>query len=332
MIEVNLKPVSMIAGTGSYTPGKILTNADLEKMVDTSDEWIRARTGIRERAIVKNGTVTSDLCKEAALKALKEAKILPEDLDAIIVGTITGDVRFPATACYVQEKIGAVNAVAFDLNAACSGFIYALTIADSMLKAPENKNILIIGTEILSSITNWKDRNTAVLFGDGAGACIIKKSDGQRGILGTYIQSDGRLSKLLTMQAGGTKYPDSKAITDEKLKYISMEGREVFKHAVKNMVDAAEVIVREIGLTSSDIKLLIPHQANIRIIESVAKKLKIPMEKVFVNLDKYGNTSAASIPIALDEARKEGKINKEDICLMVVFGGGFTWGSAVVRF
>jgi len=332
MIEVNLKPVSMIAGTGSYIPDKILTNADLEKMVDTSDEWIRTRTGIRERAIVENGTVTSDLCKEASLKALEEAKVLPEDLDAIIVGTITGDVRFPATACYVQEKIGAVNAVAFDLSAACSGFIYALAIADNMLKAPENKNILIIGTEILSSITNWKDRNTAVLFGDGAGACIIKKSDGKSGILGTYIQSDGRLSKLLTMQAGGTKYPDPKTITDEKLKYISMEGREVFKHAVKNMVDAAELIIREVGLKSSDIKLLIPHQANIRIIESVAKKLKIPMEKVFVNLDKYGNTSAASIPIALDEARKEGRINKGDICLMVVFGGGFTWGSAVVRF
>ncbi len=332
MIEVNLNPVSMIAGTGSYTPGKILTNADLEKMVDTSDEWIRTRTGIRERAIVENGTVTSDLCKEAALKALEEAKVLPKNLDAIIVATITGDVRFPATACYVQEKIGAVNAVAFDLSAACSGFIYALAIADNMLKAPENKNILIIGTEILSSITNWKDRNTAILFGDGAGACTIKKSDGKSGILGTYIQSDGRLSKLLTMQAGGTKYPDPKDITDEKLKYISMEGREVFKHAVKKMVDAAKLIIREVGLKNSDIKLLIPHQANIRIIEAVAKKIKIPMEKVFVNVDKYGNTSAASIPIALDEARKEGKINKEDICLMVVFGGGFTWGSAVVRF
>ncbi|MFC1562426.1 beta-ketoacyl-ACP synthase III [candidate division KSB1 bacterium] len=332
MIEINLTPVSMIVGTGSYLPSKILSNFDLEKMFDTTDEWIRTRTGIKQRAIVENGTITSDLCKEASLKALEEAEVLPKDLDLIIVGTITGDVKFPSTACYVQKKLGAVNAAAFDISAACSGFLYGVSIADHMMKSSGYKNILVIGTEILSSITNWKDRNTSILFGDGAGACVMKKSDGKKGILGTYIKSDGTLSELLTMQGGGTKYPDPSAVTDEKLNYISMKGREVFKHAITNMVDAANLILNEVGLKSSDIDLLIPHQANIRIIEAVAKKLKIQMDNVFINLDKHGNTSAASIPIALDEARKEGRINEGDLCLIVVFGGGFTWGSAVIRF
>lgn len=333
MIEVNLNPVSMIAGTGSYLPEKILTNFDLEKMVDTADEWIRTRTGIKQRVIVEGGTITSDLCKEASLLALEEAKVLPKDLDVIIVGTITGDVKFPATACYVQKKIGAVNAAAFDISAACSGFLYGISIANYMFKNSRDKNILVIGTEILSSITNWKDRNTCILFGDGAGACVMKKSDGKRGILGTYIQSDGTLSELLTMQGCGTKYPHFKTSSnDDNINYITMKGREVFKHAITNMVDAANLILKEVGLKTSDVSLLIPHQANIRIIEAVAKKLRISMENVFVNLDKYGNTSAASIPIALDEARKEGRLSEGDLCLIVVFGGGFTWGSAVLRF
>jgi len=332
MLEVNIKPISMIAGTGSYLPSRVLSNFDLEKMVDTSDEWIKVRTGIKYRAIVENGTITSDLCKEASLEALDEAKVLPKELDLIVVGTVTGDVKFPATACYVQKKIGAINAVAFDLGAACSGFIYGISIADHMMKSAHYKNILVLGGEILSSITNWKDRNTCVLFGDGAGACVIKRSDGKKGILGTYIKSDGTLSELLTMPGGGTKYPDPLSVPDEKMNFINMEGRGVFKHAVNNMAEAGKLILKEVGLKSSDVNVLIPHQANIRIIEAVARKLDIPKKRVFINIYKYGNTSAASIPIALNEARKEGRIKEGDICLMVVFGGGFTWGSAVVRF
>ncbi len=332
MLEVNIKPVSMIAGTGSYLPSRVLSNFDLEKMVNTSDEWIKVRTGIEYRAIVEDGVITSDLCKEASLEALDEAKVLPEELDIIVVGTITGDVKFPSTACYVQKKIGAKNAVAFDLGAACCGFLYGISIADHMMKSTRYKNILVLGGEILSSITNWKDRNTCVLFGDGAGACVIKRSDGKKGILGTYIKSDGTLSELLTMPGGGTKYPDPSSVPDEKMNFINMEGREVFKHAVINMTEAGKLILKEVGLKSSDVDILIPHQANMRIIEAVAKKIDIPKERVFINLNKYGNTSAASIPIALNEARKEGRIKEGDICLMVVFGGGFTWGSAVVRF
>ncbi len=332
MIKANLNPMSMIAGTGSYLPSKILSNVDMEAIVDTTDEWIRTRTGIGQRFIVEDGTITSDLCKEASLQALEEAKVLPKDLDIIIVATITGDVKFPATACYVQKKIGALNAAAFDISAACSGFLYGICIADHMIKSSGDINILVIGSEILSSITNWKDRNTCILFGDGAGACVMKQSDGKKGILGTYIKSDGTLSELLTMQGGGTKYSHLNPENDEKVNYITMEGREVFKHAIINMVEASRLIIDKVGLKCSDIDLLIPHQANIRIIESVAKKLKIPKQKVFVNLDKYGNTSAASIPIALDEAKKEGRIDDGDLCLIVGFGGGFTWGSAIIRF
>ena len=331
MVQIHKKPVSMIAGTGSFVPPKVLTNFDMEKIFDTSDEWIRTRTGIQERRIVEEGTITSDLCKEASLEALEEAEVKPDDVDLIIVGTVTSDVRFPATACYVQQKIGAVNAAAFDVSAACSGFLYGVSIADHMLAGSRFENILVIGGEILTSITNWKDRNTAVLFGDGAGACVMKHSDGERGILGTYIMADGRLSELLTMQGGGTKYPNNSSVPDESYNYITMKGREVFKHAVVNMGDAANLILREVGLTSADISLLIPHQANMRIIEAVAKKLDIPMEKVMVSVDKYGNTSAASIPIALNEARRKGRLNEGELALMVVFGGGFTWGSAVVR-
>jgi 3-oxoacyl-[acyl-carrier-protein] synthase-3 len=332
MIKVNKSPVTMIAGTGSYVPNHFLSNYDLEKIVDTSDEWIKSRTGINYRAIVENGTITSDLCKEASLEALEEAKISPKDLDLIIVGTVTGDVKFPATACYVQKKIGALNAAAFDLSAACSGFLYGITIADHIMGNSKYNNILVIGGDILSSITNWKDKNTCVLFGDGAGACVLKRSDGKKGVLGTYIKSDGNLSELLTMPGGGTKYPTKESLPDQKYNYINMEGREVFKHAIINMIDAANIILKEVNLSISDIDILIPHQANIRIIESVAKKINIPLERVFINLDKYGNTSSGSIPIALNEARKQGRIKEGDICLMVVFGGGFTWGSVVVKF
>lgn len=323
---------SMIAGIGSAVPQKILTNSDLEKMVDTSDEWIKERTGIKVRHIAEDGVQTSDLCAEAAIKALEEAGMRPGDLDVIILGTVTGDVYFPATACFVQEKIGATKAVAFDISAACSGFLYGLTLADSLIASQKFENILVIGAELLSRITDWEDRSTCVLFGDGAGATVVKPADGERGILGTYIKSDGRLTELLIMPGGGTRFPFSKASLDSKLYYVKMQGREVFKAAVSAMGDAAVHLMKKLELQSEDIDLLIPHQANIRIIKATARRVKVPMSKVYVNVDQYGNTSAASIPIALDEAKRKGKLNNGDTCLMVSFGGGFTWGSVAVRF
>jgi 3-oxoacyl-[acyl-carrier-protein] synthase-3 len=323
---------SMIVGTGSAVPKKVLTNQDLEKIVDTSDEWIQARTGMQVRHIAEEGVNTSDLCSEAALKATAEAGVHPEEIDAIIIGTVTGDIQFPSTACYVQEKIGAINAAAFDIAAACSGFIYGLTIADSFLATGQCQTVVVIGGEILSRITDYEDRATCVLFGDGAAGVVLKPSDGQRGILGSYIKSDGRLAQLLYMPGGGTKYPASRKTIDEKLHYLKMEGREVFKAAVTAMGDAAIHILKTTGLRGEDIDLLISHQANIRIIKATARRAGLPMDKVFINVHKYGNTSAASIPIALDEARKSGRLKEGDRCLMVAFGGGFTWGSTIVQF
>lgn len=322
----------MITGVGAAVPSKILTNSDLEKMVDTSDEWIKERTGIEVRHIAEDEVQTSDLCAEATLKALKEAELQPEDIDLIILGTVTGDVCFPATACFVQEKIGATKAAAFDISAACSGFLYGLTLADSLIAAGKFENILVIGAEILSRVTDWEDRATCVLFGDGAGAAVVQPSDGQRGILGTYIKSDGRLTGLLILHGGGSRFPLSKVSEDSKLFYIKMQGREVFKAAVSAMGDAAVHLMQKLGLKGEDIDLLIPHQANIRIIKATANRTKVPMSRVYVNVDQYGNTSAASIPIALDEAKRKGKLNNGDTCLMVAFGSGFTWGSVAVRF
>ncbi len=326
------KPISMIVGTGSSVPSKVLSNFDLEKMVDTSDKWITERTGIKYRYIANNGVVTSDLCSDAALKALEEAKVLPKELDVIIVATVTGDVKFPATACYVQQKIKAVNAVAFDISAACSGYIYSLTLANQMIMSNNFKTVLIIGGEILTSMVDWTDRNTCVLFGDGAGANVIKPSDGEKGVITTYIKSDGQLAHLLTTPGGGSKFPINHRTVEQKLQFIHMEGREVFKHAVKCMSESVEKVLQQANMSPEEIDLMIPHQANIRIIEATAKRAGIPMERVLVNIDRYGNTSSASIPIALDEAKRNGRLKEGDTVLMVVFGGGFTWGSAIVKF
>ncbi|MDZ7374556.1 MAG: ketoacyl-ACP synthase III [candidate division KSB1 bacterium] len=323
----------MIKGLGFAVPEKLLTNSDLEKIVDTTDEWIKTRTGMEVRHIAEEGTNTSDLAAEAVQRALDDAGMEVEELDAIVVATVTGDMQFPSTACFVQDKLGAKGAAAFDIAAACSGFIYGLSVANGLIAAGQFRTIAVVGAEVLSRITDYEDRATCVLFGDGAGAAIVVPADGSgRGILDTYLKSDGSLYELLYMPGGGTRYPASHKTVDEKFHYIKMEGREVFKYAVTAMGEAAEYILQRNGLTGDDVSLLIPHQANSRIIEATAKRVKIPPERVFVNIHKYGNTSAASIPIALAEAKQEGRIREGDLVLLVAFGAGFTWGSALVRF
>lgn len=321
----------MILGTGHAVPERILTNFDLEKMVDTSDEWIRVRTGIERRHIAAPEDTTSSLSTKAAAAALHRAGITAEQIDVIILATVTGDVRFPATACYVQNNLGAINAAAFDISAACSGFIYGLSMADNMIALGKAKHVLVIGCEILSRIVDWEDRATCVLFGDGAGAVVLGPSDGERGVIDHYLKSDGRLTSLLCMQGGGTKYPLEVQIA-EKLNSLYMEGREVFKHAVTCMGEAATLILERNGFTGEDIDVLIPHQANLRIVNATAKRLNIPDEKVFVNLQNYGNTSAASIPIAINEALGKKILQRGKRCVIVAFGGGFTWGSAIIQF
>jgi 3-oxoacyl-[acyl-carrier-protein] synthase-3 len=321
---------SYIAGIGSYVPEKILTNAELEKMVDTTDEWIRTRSGIRERRITDSSVATSDLASIAAKKAIESAGITPRKIEAIILGTATPDMLFPSTACLVQTKIGARNIIAFDISAGCTGFLYALSIADSFSNNGYD-NILVIGAETLTKITDYTDRSTCVLFGDGAGAAVVKKTDSKRGIISSYFSADGASWKLLRQPAGGSKMPASQESVEKGLHYIKMEGNEVFKLAVRAMAEAATETLKRARIPPDKIDLLIPHQANIRIIEATAKRLNMPMDKVCVNLDKYGNTSAASIPIALDEASKAGKIKRGDLILMVAFGAGFTWGGVLVR-
>jgi 3-oxoacyl-[acyl-carrier-protein] synthase-3 len=322
----------MITGTGISIPSRVLTNADLEKMVETSDEWIRERTGIQKRHIVEEGRYTSDLCAEAAQRALADVSLTPLDVDLICVATVTGDMAFPSTACIVQEKIGAHNAAALDIQAACSGFLYALSWADAMITTGRARTVLVIGGETLSRVTDYQDRTTAVLFGDGAGAVVLQPSDGKRGVYGTYLKSDGRYGQLLRINGLGTQYLPSIETIEARDHFIKMEGREVFKQAVTAMGDAAETVLQRTGFTGDDVDLLIPHQANLRIIDATAKRVKIPSERVFVNVDQYGNTSAASIPIAIDEARRNGRLNPGDLTLLVAFGSGFTWASAVVRF
>lgn len=321
----------MITGLGFAVPDKILTNADLEKIVDTTDEWIKARTGMLERHISDGSIATSDLSTEAAKKALAMAGIKPKDLDIIIVATVTGDTPFPSTACFVQKNLGATKAAAFDISAACSGFLYGLTLANNFVANGSYKNILVIGAEILSKITDYTDRRTCVLFGDGAGAAVVQPSDGKRGIIQTYIKSDGRLTDLLYLPGGGSRQPATHETIDQRLHYLKMEGTEVFKAAVKGMGDAAVHILKSAGMKSSQLALLIPHQANIRIIQATAKRIKLPIEKVFVNVHKYGNTSAASIPIALTEATEQGLLKRDDYCLLVSFGGGFTTGAVLLK-
>ncbi|MCM0760919.1 ketoacyl-ACP synthase III [Sporomusa sphaeroides DSM 2875] len=320
-----------ILGTGSYVPEKVITNHDLAKMIDTSDDWIVERTGIRERRVVKEGESTLDLAVKAAEKALQDAGVTAAELNAIIVATVTPDMPFPSVACLVQEKIGARNAAAFDITAVCAGFIYALATGSMFIYTGNYKKVLVIGAETMSAITDWSDRNTAILFGDGAGAVILGKTTPGYGVLSLHLGADGSGSDLLKVPAGGTRLPVSEEIVANRLHFIRMDGNEVFKFAVKVMGEAAKQVLEKANLSTDNIAYLVPHQANLRIIQSAAKRLRLPMDKVVVNVDKYGNTSAASIPIALDEAAKSGKFKNGDIIVMVGFGGGLTWGSGVVR-
>lgn len=327
---MNRKPTVMILGTGRALPNKIVTNADLEKIVDTNDEWIRTRTGIEQRRLAEPGAALSDLATEAAQKALADAGVSAEEIDLIIFGTVTGDMKFPAAACLVQEKLDAKNAVAFDLAAACSGFLYSMTVAEGLMATSGYKKALVIGGEILSSMVDWQDRNTCVLFGDGVGAVVLGPAEGERGLLKTYLKSDGKFSRLLYNEGGSLNPPSEESLAANK-HYIQMEGPEVFKNAVISMTSALKRVLKETGMTVDDLDLLIPHQANLRIIEAVGKRFKMPPEKVYVNVDRYGNTSAASIPIALDEARRNGRVKAGSVIGMVTFGAGFTWAAGIVR-
>ncbi|QJA05493.1 ketoacyl-ACP synthase III [Thermosulfurimonas marina] len=326
------KAGAFILGTGRALPSRVLTNRDLEKMVDTSDEWITQRTGIKERRIVAEGESNSKLAISASRKALEKAGVAPEELDLIIVATLTPDYPMPSVAILVQEALGAHRAGAFDLSATCSGFLYALSIADKFVREDPARKILVIGSEVLSNKTNWEDRTTCVLFGDGAGAAVVTGSpDGRRGVLSTHLHADGCLWHLLTLKGCGSLYPPCDPRIPREDYFIRMQGREVFKNAVRAMESVAFEALRANGLSPSDIALLIPHQANIRIIEYLRERLELPEERVFVNIHKYGNTSAASIPIALDEALEEGRLKEGDLVLMVSFGGGFTWAAVVLR-
>lgn len=322
---------SRITGTGSYAPEKILTNFDLEKMVDTSDEWISERTGIKERRIAKNLQAASDLGLEAAKRAVQKARIKPKDIDMIIVATVTGDMPLPSTASIIQGKLGAKNAGAFDLNATCSGFLYGLAIADSFIRTRSFKKILLIGTEVLSRVTDWEDRTTCVLFGDGAGAVIMEPTEQDRGIMSLHLHSDGNLWDLIYLPAGGSRYPVSKETLKNKLHYIKMKGNETFKVAVRTLESLVIDTLKANKIKPSQLTLLIPHQANLRIIQATAKRLNLPVDRVVVNIDKYGNTSSASIPIALDEAVRTGRIRNGDYILLEAFGGGLTWASALIK-
>lgn len=320
-----------IVSTGSYVPEKILTNIDLEKIVDTSDEWITERTGIKERRIARDEQAASDLAYEASRKALKAAGLKAKDINLIIVATVTGDMPLPSTACILQDRLDAKKAAAFDINAACSGFIYGLTVANSFIKSGSFRRILVVGSEILSKFTDWEDRTTCVLFGDGAGAAILEATEEDRGIISARIHSDGSLWDLLHTPGGGSRNPTSRETLKKRMHYIKMRGNETFKVAVRTLESLVVETLKESNLKPSQLSLLIPHQANIRIIQATAKRLDLPMDRVMINLDKYGNTSAASIPIALDEAVRTGRIREGDYILLEAFGGGLTWASALIK-
>jgi len=315
---------------GEYLPKKVLTNADLEKMVDTSDEWITTRTGIKQRRIVSAQEAASDLAIKAAKQALKDAGLKAQNLDLIIVATITPDMQFPSVACILQNALSAKGAVCFDISAACAGFVYAIIIAQQFIATGTYKNALLVGTEVLSSITDWQDRNTCVLFGDGAGAAVLSRVK-SAGILSTYLGSDGSMGKLLMLPAGGSRNPPTHKTIDKRLHYIKMQGNELFKLAVKIMTEAAQTVLKQAGLDCSDIDLVIPHQANARIIMAVAKRLGLPLDKVYLNIERYGNMSSASTAIALCEAVKEGRVKKGDIVLLDAFGAGLVWGACVIK-
>ena len=320
-----------IIGTGSYVPEKVLTNADLEKLVETSDEWITSRTGIKERRIAAEGENTSDLAAKAAQAAMDNAGITADEIDLILVATVTPDMFFPSTACFVQTKIGAKNAACFDVSAACSGFLYAIEIAQQFITSNTYDTILVIGAEKLSSIVDWTDRNTCVLFGDGAGAAILRHRGGGHGVISTYMGSNGELADILQIPGGASRFPVTKDNADQRLNCIKMNGKETYKHAVTSMLDAATRALAVANLKPADLACIIPHQANLRIIEAIASRMDVPMERFVINLDRYGNTSAAAVAIALDEAHRTGRMKEGDYILLVVFGGGLTWASSVIQ-
>lgn len=322
-----------IAGMGSYLPPKRLTNKDLEKMVDTSDEWITKRTGIKERRIVEDGVASSDLASKAAMKALKDAKVSPKDVELIITSTITPDNLFPSTSCYVQSHIGAKNAGAFDVLAACAGFIYALSIGENYVRSGMANNVLVIGAECLSKVTDYTDRTTCILFGDGAGAVLLQRANGRFSseVISTHLGADGKHTDVLTLPAGGSKIPSSSKSIKERLHYIKFRGREVFKLAISNLTKVMRKTIDSSDYSVDDFSLFILHQSNFRIIEATMERLKIPPEKMFFNIDKYGNTSSASIPIALDEVKQSGRLKRGDLVLLAAFGGGLTWSSSIIK-
>jgi 3-oxoacyl-[acyl-carrier-protein] synthase-3 len=320
-----------ITGTGSYAPRKVITNHDLEKMVDTSDDWITERTGIKERRVVEKGQTTSDLAYEASLKALKAAGIDAKELDLILVATTTPDTIMPSLGCVLQDRLHAKKAAAFDIYAACSGFIYGLSIANAFIKSEAYSTILLVGAETLSRFVDWEDRTTCVLFGDGAGAVVLQRHAGKRGVLSTHLHSDGSLGDLLSVPAGGALYPPTHDTVHKRMHYIKMKGNETFKVAVRALEDVVQEALEHNKVMPEEIDLLIPHQANLRIIQAMAQRLDMPMEKVVVTIHKYGNTSAASIPMAMDEAVRNGKIKDHNLILLEAFGGGLTWASALIR-
>jgi 3-oxoacyl-[acyl-carrier-protein] synthase-3 len=321
-----------IIGTGAYAPEKVLTNADLEAMVATSDAWITERTGIKERRIAADGEVTSDMAVKASIRALEMARTRPEELDAIIVGTISPDMPMPSCAVMVQAKLGAKNAFAFDVSAACAGSIFGLGIADQYIQNGKARRVLVIGAELLSRLVDWTDRNTCVLFGDAAGAMVVGPSeDPQRGLLGTWLRSDGDAADLLCLPGGGSAHPPSEEMLQQKLHKVAMNGREVYKYAVRAVPEAIKRALDACGYRPEQVTHLIAHQANLRIIESVTQRVGIPLEKCWINIDRYGNTSSASLPITLDEANRAGRLRQGDLIAMVAIGAGMAWGSALVR-
>jgi 3-oxoacyl-[acyl-carrier-protein] synthase-3 len=325
----SIRTVSII-GTGSYVPEKVLTNKDLESIVDTSDEWIYSRTGMRERHIAAADQASSDLGAEAAKKAIADAGISAEDIDLIIVATLSPDMFFPSTACFVQEKIGAKNAFCYDLGAACSGFLYAMDTARAQIAAGAVKTVLVIGSEKMSTFIDWEDRSTCILFGDGAGAIVLQAGGEGRGVMQSVMGSDGSLSHLLSTPGGGSRNPMSHEMIDKKEHFLKMEGREVFKHAVKRMSDTVLQVLEKNEISSDEVKCFIPHQANIRIIDAISKRLGVG-DRMYSNVEKYANTSSAALAIALDEAVKDGTISKGDLVVLTVFGGGFTWGANILE-
>ncbi len=326
------RPIAEIAGTGMYAPKRVVTNAEFEQTLDTTDEWITERTGIRERHYASDDETIAMMVTEASQQAMADAGITADEIDGIVVGTASWDRLLPSQACDVQAALGAKNAAAFDVGAACSGFLYAMSVGEGMIANGTARTVLAVGAERLTRITDFTDRGTAILFGDGAGVAVLRPtSDGQRGILSNFLRTDGTLGNLLYRPAGGANQPPGNGVDATQGYYLKMAGREVFKNAVRSMASACDEALALAGLTGDDIDLLIPHQANIRIIESTAKHAGIPMEKVYVNVQRYGNTSAASVPIALDEAVRSGRVKSGDTILLVAFGGGFTWASMVVR-